>query len=265
MINSTQFTATPCPKIDALDVDAYFTLSLDPVDEALLKLDTSWGCTSVDLTPVVKAKETITHLSLSPNINPTAIQFEREDYGREGAPNGGVDCIPGDELSRIITMQLLKDVDQMSQIADGMVYMWNGITNLFEPYDLKSFVGDTNTTLGNHQSSINILQGDVISIKNSLELLTKRVSNLEVRMSAAETNIQNLLQRMSTAEVNITSNRSRISAIESAIYNWSSDKNTPIARGNINVYGDPTNTNSHSKGVFTHSPNTNVTGDIYAA
>lgn len=265
MINSTQFTATPCPKIDPLDVNAYFELSLDPVNDSLLKLDTSWGCTSVDLTPAVKAQETVTHLFLTPSTNPTALQFNREDYGREGVEDGGFDCITGDELSRLISTRLLKDVNQLQEIANGMVYMWNSVSNLFEPYDLQTFVSNTGTTLTNHGASINTLQGDVASIKNSLELLTKRVTNLESRMSTAETNISNLLQRMSTAEQSITNLGNRLSAIESAIYNWGSDKSTPIARGGINIYGDPSNSNSHSRGIFTHNPSSNINGDLYFA
>lgn len=265
MVNSTQFETTPCPKIDALDVNAYFTLDLDPVNTSVLRLDTSWGCTSVDLTPAVQAAETITHLFLTPSIKPNALQFNREDYGRSSAEDGGFDCITGEELSRIISMQFLRDVDQLNAIKDGMVYMYNGLTSLFEPYDLKTFVGDTNTTLGNHQSAITELQGDVTAIKNNLALLTQRVANLEERMTAAEQNIQNLLQRMATAESNISNLQGRVSNIEGAIYNWASDKSTPITRGNINVYGDSSNTNNHTRGLFTHNPNTNVNGDLYFA
>lgn len=265
MVNSTQFEATPCPTIDANDVNAYFTLDLDPVNTSVLRLDTSWGCTTADLTPAVKASETITHLFLTPSVKPTAIQFNREDYGRPEAEDGGYDCITGDELSRILTMQLLKDVDQLQQIKDGMVYIFNGVNDLFEPYNLKEFVNDTNTTLTNHTSAITQLEGDVQAIKNNIELLTKRISNLETRMTTAETNIQNLLQRMSTAENNISNLQNRVGAIESAIYNWGSDKTTAITRGNINVYGDPSNTNSHTRGIFSHNPNSNVTGDVYAA
>lgn len=263
MLNSTQFQTADCPKIDALDVAASFELSLDEVNPAMLHLDTSWGCTSVDLTPAVQASETITHLFLAPSVNPTSLQYNREDFGRENAEDNGIDCITGDELSRIISMRLLKDVSQLSQIADGMVYMWNGINSLFEPYDLQSFVNETNTTLEQHTSSITQLQGDVTAIKNSLELLTRRVTALETRMTTAETNIQNLQQRMTTAETNIQNNSNRISAIENAIYNWGSDKTTAIARGTINLYGGPGASVSKNKGIYTHNPNNNVVGDLY--
>lgn len=265
MTSKTQFDTVPCPKVDPWDIAASFELSLDPINPAMLNLETSWGCTKVDLTPAVKTAETITHLLLSPEGNPTALQFNREDYGRDGVEDGGFDCITGDELSRIISMQLLNDVNQLKQISDGLVYMWNGLTNLFEPWDLKTFATNTTNTLELHTGYINNLQADVTSLRNDLTLLTKRVTNLEARMTTAEANITNLLQRMTTAENNINNILSRLGAIENAIYNWSGDKITPIARGNINAYGDPTNSNSHAKGIFTHSPNTNVTGDLYAA
>lgn len=223
MTNITDFTSTPCPKIDPWDIAASFELSLDPINAATLKLNTSWGCTAVDLTPAIKFAETITHLSITPE---GSLQFNREDYGREGAENGGVDCITGDELSRIISMKLLKDVDQTKPIQNGYVYMFNSTTNLFEPYDLQTFVNETNQILEQHTAAITTLQADISTLKTTIKLLTNRLS-----------------------------------AIENAIYNWSADTTTPIARGNINAYGDYANTGSKAKGIFTHDPNTNVSGD----
>ena len=102
------------------------------------------------------------------------------------------------------------------------------------------------------------------SLRTDLTLLTKRVTNLETRMTTAETNINNLLQRMTTAEQNIVSLGNRLSAIENAIYNWSGDKSTPLARGTINLYGGTSNTVTKNAGIYTHNPNNNVVGDVYA-
>lgn len=255
MTNMNEFTATPCEKIDPWKVDAFFELNLDPINTAVLKLETSWGCTAVDLTPAVKFSETITHLFITPEGN---LQFNREDYGKEGVEDGGVDCITGDELSRIISMRLLKDVDQTNQIKNGMVYMWNGIANLFQPFDLQTFVNDTNTTLEEHTANINVLQSDVTALQNSLAILTKRVTNLETRM----TNLEN---RVTVVEGDVADLKNRVGAIENAIYNWNADKTTKIARGNINVYGGTSTGPDTSKGIYTHSPNSNVTGDQYTA
>lgn len=249
------FTRTECPKIDPLDVGASFELSLDPINEATLKLTTSWGCTAVDLTPAIKFSETITHLFITPEGN---LQFNREDYGRDGVEDGGVDCITGDALSRIISMRLLKDVDQTQQIKDGMVYMWNGITNLFEPWDLKTFATNTNNTLATHEANITNLQADVNAINNTLQIHAKRLTNLETRMTNAE-------NRITALEADVADLQQRVGAIEGAIYNWSSDKTTKIARGNINLMGGTSTAPDTSKGIFTHNPNNTITGDQYTA
>lgn len=240
MTSVTQFERMPCPKFDALDIDAYFMLYLDEINPPILKLESSWGCTSVDLTPAVKSAETITHLFLSPPGAPTSLQFNREDYGRDGVEDGGVDCIHGDDLSRIISMQLLKDVDQSKPVGDGDVYMYNYITNMFEPWDLKTFAKNVKNTLEIHEGAINILQTDVAGIQNTLELVLKRLTNIENRLGDLE---------------------KRVSNIENAIYNWGNDKTTPIARGNINIYGDYANTGSTARGIYTHSTSSNVNGD----
>lgn len=247
-----------CPTIKATEVDAYFQLSLDPVNSTVLRLETSWGCTAVDLWGAMRASETITTLFLSPVDNPVALQYNREDYGVDGAPNGGVDCIHGDDLSRIISMQLLKDVSQVQRIKDGHVYMWNAITNLFEPYDLQTFVNVTNQTLELHASKITNLETTVEAIQNTLELVLKRLANLESRM----TNVEN---RLTVVEGDVANLKQRVSAIENAIYNWGNDKTTKIARGNINVYGGTTQSVAKNRYIATHDTNTNVTGDVYFA
>lgn len=147
-----------CEKIDACEVDAYVSLALDPENPTGVILDSSWGTMRVDLESIVKAGETITHMELVPENNPTAIRYTRE--------SGEVDCITGDELSRIISMQLLKDVDQTTPPSDGDVYMYNGQTNLFETYDLKSVVGGLNIYLGRLEQEITNIKNRLTDIEN---------------------------------------------------------------------------------------------------
>ncbi len=147
-----------CEKIDACDVDAYVSLDLDPENPTGVILDSSWGTVRVDLESIVKAGETITHMELVPENNPTAIRYTRE--------SGEVDCITGDELSRIISMQLLKDVDQTTPPSDGDVYIYNGTTNLFEPYDLKTAISNINTYLGRLEQAITNLDNRISDIEN---------------------------------------------------------------------------------------------------
>lgn len=160
------FYKKDCDKIDAHCVNAYFDLSLDPADPSTLIFDNSWGTIELDLTPAVKNAETVTELHLAPENSDvkTALAYHRED--------GEVDCIEGDDLSRIISMTLLKDVDQTTEITDGDVYIYNEETNKFEPYDLK-------TTINNINSAITTLQNQVESLDLALSQLTQRVTHLE--------------------------------------------------------------------------------------
>lgn len=229
-----QFNIKDCEKIDALCVNAYTTLLLDPENPTGVILDTSWGQVKVDLKSIVKAGETVTHLYLAPVENPEGLCYEKED--------GTTDYIPGDELSRIISMRLLKDVDQTVAPVSGDVYMYNENDGLFHTYNLQTFIDVTNqhltnidATLANHQQQIN--------------QLGTRVTNLENRMTAAENRI--------------TAVENRVSDIEGLIYNYPTDKTTKIPRGNVNVYGDIGNTGNHSNGIFTHNPNSNITNDLY--
>ena len=67
-----------CEKIDPCAVDAYVSLSLDPENPTGVILDSSWGTQRLDLESIVKAGETITHMELVPEDNPTAIRYTRE-------------------------------------------------------------------------------------------------------------------------------------------------------------------------------------------
>lgn len=128
MTSLDEYNRYECEKLDANLVDAYWKLSLDEEDKTKLTLSGSWDDTSVDLTPAIKAGETNTHLHLSPEEAPTALQFDRE--------RGEPDCITGDELSRIISMTKLNDVDQSKTPKDGDVYIYNGETGKFETFNL---------------------------------------------------------------------------------------------------------------------------------
>ena len=147
-----------CDKLDPHWVDAYVELKLDPENPTGVILESSWGEVKVDLKSVVKAGETITHLDLAPENNPTVLRYKNEA--------GDYECISGDDLSRIVSMQLLKDVSQTTPPTDGIVYMYNGSTELFEPFDLKSTVGDLNVYLGRLEAAIIDLQNRVSDIES---------------------------------------------------------------------------------------------------
>lgn len=146
-----------CNKIDPLCIDAYTDFELDPDNDAGLCLHTPWGGDCLDLTSIVKAAESCTTLYLSPDENPNCLVYEPEEKCGDNI------CIHGDDLSRIISMQYLKDVDQTTPPSDGIVYMYNSQTNLFEPYDLKTTVNNINSAIGNINAAITNL-GNRLSI-----------------------------------------------------------------------------------------------------
>lgn len=148
-----------CDKIDPLCIDSYTDFDFDPNSETGICLHTPWGGNCLDLTDIVKAAESCTTLYLSPEEDPNCLVYEKEDRC------GDNDCIHGDDLSRIISMQYLKDVTQETPPSDGIVYMYNSETNLFEPYDLKTTITNINNaiqninqTLANHENRIHQIE-----------------------------------------------------------------------------------------------------------
>ena len=154
------FNRKECCLIDALKVNAYTDIMLDPDNPTGIILDTSWGTVKLDLKSIVKAGETITHLTLTA----TGLCYEREDGEKE--------FISGNDLSRVISLQLLKDIDQSKTIGDGDVYIYNGDTNLFEPFDLKTFVDNTNTAITRINARIQQVENRVTAVEN-------RISDIE--------------------------------------------------------------------------------------
>ena len=147
-----------CDKIDSQCIDAFSSLTLD--EEGILCVETSWGKQCIDLAQAVKDYESCTSLYLSPEDNPNCLVYEKEERC------GDNDCIHGDDLSRIISMQYLKDVAQTGEEPeDGIVYMYNEQTHLFEPYDLKTAITNINTaiqniqqTLANHERRLQVIE-----------------------------------------------------------------------------------------------------------
>lgn len=156
MTNIDEFNHDECCKTDSNCINAYTDFHLDPENPAGLCLETSWGGDCLDLTSIVKAAETVTTLHLSPAENPNCLEFERED--------GESDCIHGDDLSRIISMTKLKDVDQETAPVNGDVYMYNN--GKWYTFNLQNFVTNTNTVLGNLQAAITQIQNQIAPIVN---------------------------------------------------------------------------------------------------
>ena len=150
-----------CNKIDPNCIDAYVDFDFDPDSDTGICLHTSWGGNCLDLTEIVKNAESCTTLYLSPEDNPNCLVYEPEEKCGDNI------CIHGDDLSRIISMRYLKDVTQETPPSDGIVYMYNGQTNLFEPYDLKTTITNINTAIQNLQAAVSNLQNRVLAIEEN--------------------------------------------------------------------------------------------------
>lgn len=148
MTNIDEFYHKDCEKIDANCINAYVDYHLDEDNPAGLCVNTSWGGDCLDLTSIVKAAETVTSLELTPTEDPTCLTFNRED--------GQADCIHGDDLSRIISMAKLKDVDQTTPPVNGDVYIYNN--GKFYTFNLQQYMDDTANTINNMQAAIRQLQ-----------------------------------------------------------------------------------------------------------
>lgn len=155
-----------CDKIDPLCIDAYTEFDFDPDSDTGICLHTPWGGNCLDLTEIVKNAESCTTLYLSPDDNPNCLVYEPEEKCGDNI------CIHGDDLSRIISMRYLKDVTQDTPPSDGIVYMYNSQTNLFEPFDLK-------TTLGNISTQIQNINSAISNYRN-------RIENLELKLTPPE-------------------------------------------------------------------------------
>lgn len=137
-----------CDKIDPLCIDAYADFDFDKDSDTGICLHTPWGGNCLDLTEIVKNAESCTTLYLSPDEDPNCLIYEPEEKCGDNI------CIHGDDLSRIISMQYLKDVDQTTPPSEGIVYIYNNQTKLFEPFDLKTALGNIATQIQNINSAI---------------------------------------------------------------------------------------------------------------
>lgn len=149
-----------CDKIDNQCVDAFSEVTLD--EDGTLCVETSWDKNCVDIAQAIKDHESCTSLYLSPEINPNCLVYEKEERC------GDNDCIDGDDLSRIISMRYLKDVDQTTTPSDGIVYMFDETTGLFEPYDLKTKLNNIDIAIQNLQAAIANLANRVTTIEEKI-------------------------------------------------------------------------------------------------
>ena len=147
-----------CDKISADCINA--EIRWEQTDDTTVCLYTSWGDYCIDFTEIVKNAETCTTLYLSPEENPNCLVYEPEC--------GDNICITGDELSRIISLTKLKDVDQTTAPTNGDVYIYDSTTNKFKTFNLTSVLGNIGTDITNINAAISNLRNRVITLENKL-------------------------------------------------------------------------------------------------
>lgn len=211
------FYRKECDRIKASCVDAYIDLMYDPENPTGIILDHSWGNTNLDLLPLIKAGETLTNLELMDN----GLRYNRED--------GQSDCIYGDDLSRIISLNLLKDVDQNTPPQNGDILIYRD--GVWYTFDFETWKNNTGNTISNAQARITVLENKVANLE-------QQVANHENRLVEIEAKL--------TPPANIPSN-------------------ARVVFGVINNYGDPNNSNDKTHGLYSHDPNTEVFGDQHFA
>lgn len=140
-----------CSKIDPACIDAETRLAVNPELDTGICLYSSWGDFCIDLLPLIKAGETCTTMYLSPDPDPNCLVYEPEEKCGDNI------CIHGDDLSRIISMQYLKDVDQTTPPTDGDIYIYDGTTGLFKTFNLGEFINNYNATIDNINAAINAI------------------------------------------------------------------------------------------------------------
>lgn len=178
MTDLEDFYHKPCEKLSAACVDAFTTLIYDETDEYNLGLSTSWGESFIDMRPIVKGAETVTHLSLTD----TSLQYDKE--------NGEIDCISGEALAGIIHMQDLADVNKSVALQVGMAYVWDG----------KQF---TPQTVGGGGGS-SALEARVAQLETSVALLQNSNTELTQELTTATQNITDLQRRVTALEEKLT-------------------------------------------------------------
>lgn len=183
----------------------------------------SWGNSSIDLTPVTQATETNTNIEL--NKTDREIDYFPELYLSSGGYKGCVNRICLTDVFALMHLNEIGDVDVPNpHTGDTIVY--DETVHKWRPFALFDKLRDMDRRIDQNKHDIEELNKDLqaykILVEREFDELRKQV---EANRQAIMRNTQN-----------IANLGARVSDIEGAIYNWANDKNTKIPRGNINVF-----------------------------
>ena len=141
--NIDHFNKIDCEKIDADCISAFVDPHYDPDNETGICVESSWGGACLDLTDIVKKAETCTSFYLSPVGDPNCLVYEGEcdTY-----------CIDGDDLSRIVSLTKLKDVDQSTAPQNGDVLIYKD--GKWHPFNLQEYIDNVDNFITNANATM---------------------------------------------------------------------------------------------------------------
>ena len=194
-----------------------------------IQLVDSIGNQVFDLLPVIQAGETDTSIELLTDLK--RIRYYPEKWTRTEGRDGCYYDICISDIANLINLNDLGNVED-DTLASGDIVMYNATTQMYEIFNLTE--------------ALNNIGGDISS-------LLQRIVNLEGDVTTLNNKIIEQNQKIAQLTELVATFNQRITDIENAIYNWSSDKNTKIPRGNINVTSGGY---SSGNGIYTRTTNT---------
>lgn len=196
-----------------------------------VQLIDSIGNQVFDMLPIIQAGETDTSIALLSDIE--RIRYYPEIWTRTNGEEGCYYdiCIP--DIAALIDLNDLRDVEIPTAIATGDTLRYNSATHTYEMFNIDAALQD--------------LQNQITGGGGSVTALAQRVTTLEGKILEQNQKIAQLTELVATYN-------NRIAAIENAIYDWASDKNTKIPRGNINITSGGINSGN---GIYTRAVDTN--------
>lgn len=196
-----------------------------------VQLIDSIGNQVFDMLPIIQAGETDTSIALLSDIE--RIRYYPEIWTRTNGEEGCYYdiCIP--DIAALIDLNDLRDVEIPTAIATGDTLRYNSATHTYEMFNIDAALQD--------------LQNQITGGGGSVSALAQRVTTLEGKILEQNQKIAQLTELVATYN-------NRIAAIENAIYDWASDKNTKIPRGNINITSGGINSGN---GIYTRAVDTN--------
>lgn len=218
-----------------MDCDEYVQrrvkLGYVPDAPTSVQLVDSIGNQIFDLLPIIQAGETDTSIALLSDTR--RIRYYPEIWTRtQGAEGCYYDiCIP--DIAALIDLNELRNVVDATTLATGDTIVYNAATQQYEMFNI--------------YNAIQGLQDQIDGGSSSTSSLEQRVTTLENKIIEQNQKIAQLTELVATYE-------NRISDIENAIYNWATDKQTKIPRGNINITSGGRNSGN---GIYTRAVDTN--------